>query len=97
MTDAPGIPDILCCYQGLFIGIEVKIGDNKPSAAQGIQMRAIQSANGITLVAWDLKTVDKLLGHIDTWYGAYNADFYNELCNFYKSLPTLEVDDGSSY
>ena len=29
-----GIPDIICCYKGRFIGIEVKDEGNKPSELQ---------------------------------------------------------------
>ena len=29
-----GIPDIICCYKGQFIGIEVKDEGNKPSELQ---------------------------------------------------------------
>ena len=29
-----GIPDIIGCYKGYFIGIEAKVGNNKPSEIQ---------------------------------------------------------------
>ena len=29
-----GVPDIVACYKGAFIGIECKAGDNKPSLLQ---------------------------------------------------------------
>lgn len=45
-----GTPDILCCLNGHFIGIEAKAGNNKPTALQEKHLRAIQSAGGSALV-----------------------------------------------
>lgn len=41
--------DLLCCYQGRFIGLEVKAEHvpNKPTARQLLTMQAIASAGGI--------------------------------------------------
>ena len=41
MTTEPGRPDIICCYKGMFVAIEAKVDDNKPSKAQGIHCRKI--------------------------------------------------------
>jgi len=41
-----GIPDIVGCYKGLFFGIEVKAGKNKPTALQENQLRLISEAGG---------------------------------------------------
>jgi len=45
-----GVPDIVVCYNGLFIGIECKAGTNKPTALQEREMRFIREAGGTTLV-----------------------------------------------
>ena len=45
-----GVPDIVACYRGVFIGIECKAGSNKPTALQEAEMRKIREANGFTLV-----------------------------------------------
>jgi Holliday junction resolvase len=45
-----GVPDIVACYRGVFIGIECKAGNNKPTALQEAEMRKIREANGFTLV-----------------------------------------------
>ena len=45
-----GVPDVVCCYRGVFVGIECKAGSNKPTALQEAEMRKIREANGITLV-----------------------------------------------
>lgn len=45
-----GVPDIICCFNGTFIGIECKAGDNKPTALQEKEMQSIRDAGGITIV-----------------------------------------------
>lgn len=45
-----GVPDIICCYNGLFIGIECKAGTNKPTPLQEAQMQKIRQAGGHTIV-----------------------------------------------
>jgi Holliday junction resolvase len=45
-----GVPDIVACYRGVFIGIECKAGTNKPTALQEAEMNKIREANGFTLV-----------------------------------------------
>ena len=45
-----GIPDIVACYRGLFLGIECKAGGNKPTALQEAEMEKIRQAGGSTLV-----------------------------------------------
>jgi hypothetical protein len=51
---APGIPDILCCIEGTFVGIECKMWRGRPSAAQALHMRDIIAAGGIGVYSvWD--------------------------------------------
>ena len=45
-----GVPDIVCCLAGNFIGIECKAGDNKPTALQHKNLEEIQSAGGFAFV-----------------------------------------------
>ena len=45
-----GVPDIICCAHGKFLGIECKAGSNKPTALQEKEMQAIRDAGGKTLV-----------------------------------------------
>jgi Holliday junction resolvase len=45
-----GVPDIVGCYKGLFFGLECKAGNNKPTALQLAQLRAISSAGGVSFV-----------------------------------------------
>ena len=45
-----GVPDLVCCLQGKFVGIECKAGKNKPTPLQEKEMAAIRAAGGTTLV-----------------------------------------------
>jgi len=58
-----GVPDILCCYQGYFIGIEVKKPTtlNTVSKLQEYNIKKIQQAEGYAIVASCVEDVEKLL------------------------------------
>lgn len=45
-----GVPDFLICYKGQFIAVECKAGDNKPTALQLRELKAIEDTGGMTLV-----------------------------------------------
>lgn len=47
---ASGVPDIVACFMGVFIGIECKAGKNKPTDLQKKNLDAISKAGGISLV-----------------------------------------------
>ena len=61
-----GIPDILACYKGVFLGIEVKVGKNKPSTLQKAKVKLINQAGGLAVVTWDsTEQVLAMLDYID--------------------------------
>lgn len=45
-----GVPDIVGCHRGMFFGIEVKAGKNKPTALQMKNLREIEAQGGLALV-----------------------------------------------
>jgi hypothetical protein len=45
-----GVPDIIVCYNGYFIGIECKAGKKKPTALQDKNLRDIIAAGGTAVV-----------------------------------------------
>jgi hypothetical protein len=45
-----GVPDIICCFNSVFLAIECKAGDNKPTALQEREMKRIRTAGGDTFV-----------------------------------------------
>lgn len=60
-----GVPDIVCCMNGTFIGIECKAGSNKPTELQLRELRAIVDAGGTALVLNETNIanlIDKLEG-----------------------------------
>lgn len=58
-----GIPDIIICFRGLFLGVECKAGFNKPTALQEREMAAIHRAGGSAMVVRE-DTIEML----DQWF-----------------------------
>ena len=52
-----GVPDIIACLDGIFLGIECKAGTNKPTALQVHEIEQIRSSGGVAVVVneenWD--------------------------------------------
>ena len=59
-----GVPDILACYKGRFIGIEVKNEKGKTSPLQDINIQQIKDAGGISFVARSVEDVKKVIDNI---------------------------------
>lgn len=60
-----GIPDILACYRGRFIGLEVKAPGGKLSRLQMQVLSEIDTAGGIAAVVDNTEQVLKILKRID--------------------------------
>lgn len=60
-----GVPDILACYKGRFIAIEVKDKGNKATPLQLANIEQIKEQGGYALVAYSPYQVELLLGEID--------------------------------
>jgi len=58
-----GVPDILCCVAGSFVGIEVKKPEsrNNVSKLQDYNLNLIERAGGYSLVAWDVDMVKEFV------------------------------------
>jgi len=61
---ASGVPDIVACLKGRFIGIECKANGNKPTALQQMNLDQIAAQGGIALVI-DETNVNQLKGMIE--------------------------------
>jgi len=61
-----GVPDIIVCYNGYFIGIECKAGTNKPTPLQEKNLKDIQAAGGVSLVVNEdnISTVGEILQNL---------------------------------
>ena len=62
-----GIPDIICCYKGRFIAIEVKRPEAKTNVSplQVANISMIINAQGEAIVAWDKEMVKTFINNID--------------------------------
>lgn len=47
-----GIPDILCCVNSVFIAVEVKGSDGRPSELQKLNIRRINKSGGIGVILY---------------------------------------------
>ena len=58
-----GVPDILCCWNGMFIGIETKRPNHEKEQTeyQKIHERNIQKANGIYILATSVADVERVI------------------------------------
>jgi Holliday junction resolvase len=54
-----GVPDIVACYKGTFLGIECKANGNKPTALQSKNLVDIAQAGGKSMVI-DEDNIDML-------------------------------------
>ena len=60
-----GIPDIICCLKGRFIGIECKDGDNEASTLQIAHGIQIKKSGGLFCIAKSVEDVQKFLENSD--------------------------------
>lgn len=60
-----GIPDLLVCYRGRFLGLEAKMPGNSPTAKQLAVLNEIAEAGGVAAVFTTVEQVSDLLGMID--------------------------------
>lgn len=60
-----GIPDLLVCYKGYFVAIEVKTPAGKLSTRQEFVLETIRQAGGIVLVTRSVEKVEATLDKLD--------------------------------
>lgn len=60
-----GIPDVICCYKGLFIGLELKQENGRATELQKRKLDAINNAGGIGLIVKSVEEVEQLFDQID--------------------------------
>ena len=69
-----GVPDIICCYKGRFIGLEVKTARGRPSTIQKAQIRRINCAMGKAKVVRSVEDVKEIIKELDTLKGGKLSD-----------------------
>lgn len=60
-----GIPDLLVCYKGRFVGLEAKMPGNKPTAKQKAVLDEIVQTGGYAIAYTTVEQVSSLLAYID--------------------------------
>jgi|SRR5215469_7441836 len=61
---AAGIPDLIACFLGRFLGLEVKLPGKKPSRIQAITLKKIEENGGIARVVTSVADLDKVLDSV---------------------------------
>ena len=66
-SNKSGTPDILACYRGIFLAVEVKRPETKTSVSelQEYNIKKIKEAGGIAIVSWDLDAVKAVVENIN--------------------------------
>jgi hypothetical protein len=52
-----GVPDIIGCYRGRFVAIELKATGGRLEPAQALECERIRAAEGIVIIAYSLRDV----------------------------------------
>lgn len=62
-----GIPDLLVCFKGWFLGIELKSNTGKPSDLQRYHLREIEKAGGSSFVLYpkDFNQFKEFIEHLE--------------------------------
>ena len=61
-----GVPDLIVCYMGRFVGLEVKVGKNKASPIQMHIGKKIEDAMGSFAVVRSIEEVDAVLAVVSS-------------------------------
>ena len=56
-----GVPDIICCYKGQFIALEVKAPDGKATALQDATIKRIRKAGGVAEVVRSVEEAKEII------------------------------------
>jgi hypothetical protein len=67
-----GIPDIIACHGGRFMGIECKAGNNKPTALQERELNRILNAGGEANVIYE-ENIEQLREEL-IWMNKHSKD-----------------------
>ena len=64
----PRLVDILSCYRGNFIALEVKAREMEPTGAQRYILELVDKADGWSACVWSVEQVVKICDQIDEQY-----------------------------
>ena len=64
MYGVAGLPDVICCYHGLFVGLEVKTPSGKLTKLQEATLHRIQAAKGQAFKVTSVDEVKEILHNL---------------------------------
>ena len=79
-----GVPDLICCVNGLFVGIELKAETGKPSELQLWNISEIRKAGGVAMVLYP-KDFDGFVKQMNELFK--KGEKTSESLRAYKKLP----------
>lgn len=56
-----GVPDIIMCIKGFFVAVELKVGDNEPTALQNHWLEKITDAGGDANVCYNMDDFKRII------------------------------------
>jgi Holliday junction resolvase len=59
-----GVPDLLCCVDGRFVGLELKVKPNKPSPLQLHEISKIERSGGAAAVIYTTEELADFLSQL---------------------------------
>jgi Holliday junction resolvase len=59
-----GTPDLLVCYRGRMLGIELKVPGNTPTKLQEVELEKIRQAGGVGAVIEDMESLERLINRM---------------------------------
>lgn len=74
-----GVPDILCCVNGYFVGIEVKAPNGRPSELQLYNIRKIKESGGFAFVLYPSAFEEFKQFITDLKREKFNRDYIREI------------------
>jgi len=73
----PGVPDLICCYRGMFLAIEVKQPGKRLTEIQCRMCHRMVTSGAWIVTARCWEDVEEVLGKMDSWakrHGIPNVD-----------------------
>ena len=64
-TKTSGMPDLMACYKGFLVGLEVKTKTGRPTELQERKIKIIKDAGGYGIFPTSVEDVKTLLGYIE--------------------------------
>ena len=74
-----GVPDIIACVNGRFVGIECKAGNNKPTTLQEREIKLIIESGGVAFVVNEetVNLVQFLIDNAGNWSEQHDSHLAN--------------------